>query len=673
MNPPIHSVMQGTNGLLFAYASVLTFVIVGLLQGRAPVHKVLLSPLLAVPITMVAALALALSSHLLFHSGSGGEGLLQVGFDLIVSAGTGYAVGRMIAARRQSSDTLYRRGAIVSNAQPPSGRQRSRGPNPDARGASDRAALDARRARDLTTPITLAGIPLAPEDETKHFKFIGTTGTGKSTAIREMLSAALARADRAVIADPDGGYLDSFYDAERGDVILNPFDDAARKWNLFGEITTDYDVDQLARSLIPDSGEPDQIWSEYARTFFIAVTQQAIAAGIKDDAELYRMLHLMPVSDLRILLAGTAAGPFLEEGNEKMFGSVRSVTSSAVRALKYTTRQQGRPFSVREWVRQGAPRHTDAQGRVPSGGRGGVLFFPYKAGEIAALRSTISAWMRLAIFEAMNQGEGDQRTWFIVDELDALGEIDGLRDALARLRKFGGRCVLGFQSIAQVSTTYGKGTADTIVENCGNSLILRCSASERGGTSEFASKLIGQREVLHTTQSRSRKPTDWLASTTISEHVKIEPAIMASEIERLPDLEGFLKLASIPDWKRVTVTPGSYPKVVRSRQPNPGAAAPHPSAAPPPEAPEISRTPAILSPRGKSRPPSPQRGRKSRTATSSPATPARATRTHRDKIRTATPEVPADADSAGPVSAAPRRSGLDQAETAGGTDPVEGR
>ena len=133
-----------------------------------------------------------------------------------------------------------------------------------------------------------------------------------------------------------------------------------------------------------------------------------------------------------------------------------------------------------------------------------MLFLPYKAGEIAALSGLISAWMRLSIIEAMNCEEGDQRLWFIVDELDALGEIDGLKDALARLRKFGGRCVLGFQSIAQVSGLYGKGTADTIVENCGNTLILRCSASERGGTSEFASKLIGQREVLHTTVSRPR-------------------------------------------------------------------------------------------------------------------------------------------------------------------------
>jgi len=30
-------------------------------------------------------------------------------------------------------------------------------------------------------------------------------------------------------------------------------------------------------------------------------------------------------------------------------------------------------------------------------------------------------------------------------------------------------------------------------------------------------------------------------TTTTSEHLSIEPAVMASEIERLPDLEGFLK------------------------------------------------------------------------------------------------------------------------------------
>jgi type IV secretory pathway TraG/TraD family ATPase VirD4 len=174
-----------------------------------------------------------------------------------------------------------------------------------------------------------------------------------------------------------------------------------------------------------------------------------------------------PVEELRMMLEATAASPFLAEGNERMFGSVRSVASSALKALEYTTRQQAAPFSVRQWVRQGNARH--------AGGKGGVLFIPYKAGEIAALRCVISAWMRLGVFEAMDREEGDQRLWFVVDELDALGEIDGLKDALARLRKIGGRCVLGFQSIAQVSGTYGRGAAETIVENCANTLILRCS------------------------------------------------------------------------------------------------------------------------------------------------------------------------------------------------------
>jgi hypothetical protein len=55
--------------------------------------------------------------------------------------------------------------------------------------------------------------------------------------------------------------------------------------------------------------------------------------------------------------------------------------------------------------------------------------------------------MRLAIYETMSHPReaenADQHLWFAIDELDALGPVDGLKDALARLR----RCVLGFQSM----------------------------------------------------------------------------------------------------------------------------------------------------------------------------------------------------------------------------------
>jgi type IV secretory pathway TraG/TraD family ATPase VirD4 len=331
-------------------------------------------------------------------------------------------------------------------------------------------------------------------------------------------------------------------------MILNPFDPRSAKWDLFGEVTDDYDVDQLARSLIPDHEGSDRSWRGYARTFFSAVTAQAHGAGSREVSELYRLLVVAGTSELKTLVAGTPAQPFLEEHNGRMFDSIRSVTSSAVGALEYVSRQRGAPLSVRAWVR-GARASPDTP--TGEGDPGGVLFLPYRAGQIAALRSIVSAWMRLAIFEAMNREEGEQRLWFVVDELDALGQIDGLKDALARLRKFGGRCVLGFQSIAQVSSTYGGGAAQTIVENCGNTLILRCSGSEHGGTSQFASRLIGEREVTRITSSRSRRPTEFFSSLTQTEHTGIEAAVMGSEIEQLPDLSGYLKLASSPGWQRV--------------------------------------------------------------------------------------------------------------------------
>jgi len=95
--------------------------------------------------------------------------------------------------------------------------------------------------------------------------------------------------------------------------------------------------------------------------------------------------------------------------------------------------------------------------------------------------------------------------------------------------------------------------ANRIIENCGSSLILRCSSSEGGGTSRFASTLIGQREIARRTLSHSRRHGEMLGSSTSSEHFSIEPAVMDSEIEQLPDLTGYLKFASQDRWQRVTL------------------------------------------------------------------------------------------------------------------------
>ena len=520
-----NALTQGTRGLAIGYAVVALPMLVGLIQRRAALRQFLRWPLMALFVTVLATGAWLALRWSWTKLGVGLPDNAIAPISLLFSALVGYAAGLFLAGA--APDSVVKRGARVQDGAPMQN-------------------LTRRWKKQHPDGITLAGIGLSTDDEKKHVKILGTTGTGKSTAIREILTAALARGDRVVIADPDGGYLHRFYDPKRGDVILNPFDPQSNSWDLFAEIEQPYDVDQLARSLIPDQDGADRSWRGYARTFFTAVTRQLWELGQRDPSfrtvsELYRLITMAPTEELKLLVANTPAQPFLEAGNERMFGSIRSVASTSLAGLEAIGAQHTTPLSIRRWIRTSQK---------------GALFLPYSANQISALRSSISAWMRLAIFETMSAGpagavERDQNLWFIVDELDALGQIDGLKDALARLRKFGGRCVLGFQSIAQVSGTYGASEAQTIVENCGNTLILRCSASEKGGTAAFASRLIGEREVVRLHESQSTRSDDFSISRTRSEQHVTESAVLPSEIEQLPDLEGYLKIASEPVWVRV--------------------------------------------------------------------------------------------------------------------------
>src|SRR5207249_10969905 len=127
-----------------------------------------------------------------------------------------------LALRRGSSD-VHKRGAQVLT------------------GRRARRAI-ARRRRTMAAALTLAGVRLDACEETRYFKLIGTTGAGKSTAIAGLLRGVLARGDRAVITDPDGGYRAGFHQPRRGDVILNPFDAHSVKWDPFAELRAPSDV-----------------------------------------------------------------------------------------------------------------------------------------------------------------------------------------------------------------------------------------------------------------------------------------------------------------------------------------------------------------------------------------------------------------------------------------------
>jgi len=114
-------------------------------------------------------------------------------------------------------------------------------------------------------------------------------------------------------------------------------------------------------------------------------------------------------------------------------------------------------------------------------------------------------------------------------------------------------------AIILVMVLGGMAMASRIVENCGNTLILRCSGSDSGGTAHFASRLIGDRELLRQQTSQGRDREGLFAafsqrrSTQTSVQQITEAAIMASELEQLPDLVGYFKTASARRWRRITL------------------------------------------------------------------------------------------------------------------------
>jgi type IV secretory pathway TraG/TraD family ATPase VirD4 len=393
----------------------------------------------------------------------------------------------------------------------------------------------------------LAGVILDHAAENEHFFGGGATGSGKSVALLSLMFTALSRGDRHIVADPDGNAMSLFY--QDGDVILNQADARSARWDMLAEIEDSLDYRLMAEALVPFPREDRASeWVIYAREILAACLEAWHVARLGSSDAFFDAMATADTEKLAQLCEGTAAHRYFESGNEKMLGSIMGTLAPALGNMRLLANLTGPAFSIRRWIREGK----------------GSLWMPYQAKQIPALRGLISCWMGLAISETLSLPESSsRRIWFHVDELDALGRIQGLKDALARLRKVGGCVVLGLQSIAQVRGVYGDAEANTIIENCNNKLILRCGSSEGGGTARFASELIGDRIVARneTTTSHSQGKNA-SSSTTHAVREHREPAVMDSEIMQLDRCTGYLKVATQKHWLKVAYKPVNFPKKV---------------------------------------------------------------------------------------------------------------
>jgi hypothetical protein len=150
--------IHGHGAWLLVYAVVAISLLIGLIRGRAPGAKLAFFPVLALPVTGLAVLFVAMLRSSLASWAP--NGLTARGFEITGLATLmlfGYLGG--LAAARRREDLTHKRGTRIEDG--------------------TRLQRKRRRRRRGTESLTLAGIAIPPLDENKHFKMIGTTGTGK--------------------------------------------------------------------------------------------------------------------------------------------------------------------------------------------------------------------------------------------------------------------------------------------------------------------------------------------------------------------------------------------------------------------------------------------------------------------------------------------------------------
>lgn len=387
--------------------------------------------------------------------------------------------------------------------------------------------------------VTIGGVPLTRKQEVVHTLLAGSTGTGKTTAIEEMLTGIMARPDRCIVLDPNGHYLSRFY--QEGDVILNPFDKRSPGWNSFNEVRKSYDFDKIARSIVPNGHGPDAAWHFYAQVLIAEVMRALIAKGEGNTAALIQALTMLPADDLKGMVAGTPAVGLFDKDSAKALASTRFVVSSYLKPYQYL---QAGDFSLRTWLESGK----------------GNLFVTWREDMTTTLAPLMAAWADVLCTATLSlPADYKRRIWLLMDELASVGKISTLEDALTKGRKHGLCCVAGLQSTAQLDRLYGRESA-IVLRSCFRNLCAFAVAKIDVDTSEIVCRALGEHEVDRTTKTAGRSSSGTSESVSV-QRVK-ERVVLTNELNDLPDLTAYLTLAGDPLTRRIRLTPRELPIVI---------------------------------------------------------------------------------------------------------------
>ena len=452
-------------------------------------------------------------------------------------------------------------------------------------------AKTSANAQSQPRPLAIGTLPIPARLETRHMAMIGTTGSGKTTALRQLLDGIEARGEAALVYDTSGEFVAHYYRPERGDVILNPFDARCAYWSPFAEIAHPADAARIAHQFITETGHQDSdVWLDTSRILVANMIATLWKEGNGTLPALLDALQVKSKDELKIWLERTSSARTFADDADRATGSVLFMLAKAANLIQFLRAEDsgGKPFAFRDFI-HGLDKRKGARPWI---------FVPRKEDYFEASKPLLACWLECAASAVLGlPPSADRRIWFVLDELADLPRVDNLARLLPEGRKFGAAVVLTFQALGQMRHRYGPQIAESMLGCCNTKLFLQTIDGE---TRQWASQTIGECEVEIQTMTDALAEDDNTPRTTLGRTRKMRPAILESEL-RLPKFEGYLLFPDGLPVARIRLTADHVARRGKPRQPGfvPGdpkttlweqASAAAPSA-PPPSPPPDSEGP----------------------------------------------------------------------------------
>ena len=399
----------------------------------------------------------------------------------------------------------------------------------------------------IHVPYQLAGLPFPWRLEQSHAMLLGTTGSGKTTAMKPLVSQARARGHRCVIFDLTGSFVESFYNPTT-DVILNTMDRRCEPWTIFEDCDNYAEFLSASNALIPSGPTDDDFWQKAARTLFVEMCMKLVSQGLTSNGALAHHLMHAKLQDISDQLEGTVAAPLVATSAAKMAESIRATFNTHANALRFIPDPVGdqKPFSINRWM---ADESKD----------GSILFITSNYSDLALNRELLTLWMDIAVQSIFRLGRTkSMRTWYLFDEVHALHRLPAIEHGLQTARAVGGAFVLGIHSFNKLEETYGHNGAVHLASLARTKLILTTPDIE---TAERCSDFIGSREVRQMDEAYSYGYNNTRDASTITPRKEVQHLVMPDDIKELPSLHGFIKFPDGFPAAKIKLEIVDYPEV----------------------------------------------------------------------------------------------------------------